>query len=32
MMKVWFEPEVLGAPADLGGWIVEPGLGLSGSF
>ena len=32
IMRAWFEPDVLGEPADLGGWIVEPGVGVEATF
>ena len=32
VMRLFFEPEILGAPTDLGGWLIEPGVGLSAQF
>lgn len=32
VMKVIFEPQIMGEARDLGGWLVSPLLGLSGRF
>lgn len=32
VMRLFFEPEILGARTDLGGWLIEPGVGLSAQF